>query len=255
MENSHLNRLPAELRNRIYELVVVQEQSIPVIIGPINGHPGGVRSGSLPGSEARTSINLLHTCKQVKAESQPLFSGSNTFELYALPENAAQALENFVLNTTTKRNLFLLRRLKVNVDHVLQINPVRPVALAESPVLEHVLHAAVAQAPDLPPCQIVVVFETMYYSRLPPLQLEIDSSTIAKSMARCLDRIDQARRTHATDAIPYSSTPLSASEWATTCSRLDLMKEILEAGLDRLDGQQEVGGNHLEAGTDEKRDR
>lgn len=79
MDLSPFSKISAELRNQIYELVLVHE--IPIII-TADDYSSDLRTTSLlPGSHA---IALLRTCKQISNESTALFYGNNTFRFQFL---------------------------------------------------------------------------------------------------------------------------------------------------------------------------
>ena len=67
---SPLLSLPAELRNTIWTLVLVQsEQALPNHLFP----------GAPPRRQDRICANVLRTCRQVNNEATPIFYGENTF--------------------------------------------------------------------------------------------------------------------------------------------------------------------------------
>ncbi|KAF2831490.1 hypothetical protein CC86DRAFT_402011 [Ophiobolus disseminans] len=68
-QTSRLLRLPAELRNRIYELALNQ--------GNIQLFPG-IQADSRP--EDKPELALLRTCRQILSEASPIFYSINTFE-------------------------------------------------------------------------------------------------------------------------------------------------------------------------------
>lgn len=67
----HLLKLPAELRNYIYELAIVQPSGI--VIGPWRKLP--------PSKEPQKQPALTRTCRQVRSEALPIFYGKNVLEL------------------------------------------------------------------------------------------------------------------------------------------------------------------------------
>lgn len=67
MDNSPLMRLPPELRNRIYDLVVIESQPITI----------SIRKRRF-GTPMRPPA-LLHNCRQLRAEASPVYYSSNIF--------------------------------------------------------------------------------------------------------------------------------------------------------------------------------
>lgn len=77
MENSRLNKLPAELRLNIYELALTIPEGISLeIIYDHQGEPSGLEVVS---KDARETLQLLNTCKQIRNEALPVFFSSNRF--------------------------------------------------------------------------------------------------------------------------------------------------------------------------------
>jgi len=66
-------RLPAELRNRIYNEVLLETEAIPIklAVGFMS-----YRSWKPPG--------ILRTCRTIRSEAAPIYYGSNTFKLDAI---------------------------------------------------------------------------------------------------------------------------------------------------------------------------
>lgn len=77
MEASPLARLPAELRNRIYEVILVYDN--PTWIAVYLMHARLFRQRS---SRPRHVLALVLTCKQLNAEAGSLHYALNTFTLY-----------------------------------------------------------------------------------------------------------------------------------------------------------------------------
>lgn len=75
MENSPLNKLSAELRNRIYHLVLVHDKDIAMPALPVI-QPRGTHQAS-----------LLCTCRQINREASPMFYGGNTFHMMTRTES------------------------------------------------------------------------------------------------------------------------------------------------------------------------
>lgn len=65
MDDSPLNRLPAELRNRIYELVFDKHDVIPTV----------------PLRKLSKYNGLTRTCRQIRKETHGMFFALNKFEL------------------------------------------------------------------------------------------------------------------------------------------------------------------------------
>ncbi|KAI4272829.1 MAG: hypothetical protein LQ337_005045 [Flavoplaca oasis] len=66
-------RLPAEIRNQIYELCLVVD-------GTINPYPVHYQdSRVVPEGQSKPSVALLRVSKQIKAEARPIYHGRNTW--------------------------------------------------------------------------------------------------------------------------------------------------------------------------------
>jgi hypothetical protein len=77
-------QLPAELRNRIYELILIQDEEIDAATWCRLPHsPRCLPGGSIPSFRSLIIHGfepaLLSTCKQVRKEGLPIFYGQNTF--------------------------------------------------------------------------------------------------------------------------------------------------------------------------------
>lgn len=66
MDDSPLLRLPPELRNWIYELVVVEKDAIRIENTSVRALPPG----------------LTHTCRQLRVEASPIHYGQNIFVIH-----------------------------------------------------------------------------------------------------------------------------------------------------------------------------
>ncbi|KAK5115831.1 hypothetical protein LTR85_009425 [Meristemomyces frigidus] len=73
MDHSPLSRLPAELRNRIYELAL--HQDTPVRARFANQRP------RLQFKYTDNALALVRSCKQIRAESAGLFCSANSFRI------------------------------------------------------------------------------------------------------------------------------------------------------------------------------
>lgn len=74
MEHSGFHKISAEIRNQIYELVLVHEK--PFMVTEDDCESDSHSTSSSPDSHP---IALLHTCKQIKNEATALFYRSNKF--------------------------------------------------------------------------------------------------------------------------------------------------------------------------------
>jgi len=76
MDKSPLNKLPAELRNRIYELAL--HESVGIHIDIWTGAPAAATRIIAAG----TSLALTKVCRQVSAETKTVFLAVNTFVIH-----------------------------------------------------------------------------------------------------------------------------------------------------------------------------
>lgn len=74
--NSHLLRLPAELRNRIYKLVLPEGKLISMWKNQI---PEEDLADALSARACVTTISILRVCHQTRVEAIPIFCGTNEF--------------------------------------------------------------------------------------------------------------------------------------------------------------------------------
>lgn len=95
--------LPTELRNTIYELVLISAEPIIMIIRRINGS----MSAQPRDNPSDSPVGFLHTCKAINAEAQPIFYGDNTFEILTKEVGAAELLDIFLNNMTVMGKLAL----------------------------------------------------------------------------------------------------------------------------------------------------
>lgn len=184
MAYSLFARLPPELRNAVYEVVLIQPKPIALLIRNING----VRGAQQRDKTGTSSIGLLFTCRLIHTESLPVFYGSNTFELLANQETAPQALRNFVDNTTVLSNLRLLKQLQVNIG-TLFTNQRSDCTEVE---LVSVLSAAQRLTILLPHCNVRVDFTFRCEGPIPPLRLGFNATSqdrLKKSTLLCLSLV------------------------------------------------------------------
>lgn len=69
MDQSPLSILPPELRNRIYDLTLVENDNITTNVTPMYDTP----------SRLWKPPPILQSCRQLRAEALPVYYGSNTF--------------------------------------------------------------------------------------------------------------------------------------------------------------------------------
>jgi len=81
MDNSPLSKLPAGLRNHIYELVLSLRQPIVFRRGSANVHNHCPHAIHLPTLATPHPLALPSTCKETRAETLQFFHATNTFEL------------------------------------------------------------------------------------------------------------------------------------------------------------------------------
>lgn len=95
MDASPLCRLPAELRNRIYGLVLAL--ALPIVIGPSSQHDQRPKTLWLI-TWSPNIFALVKTCKQVHSESNLMIYADNTFEFsdWVKPEQSLQCFNDFV---------------------------------------------------------------------------------------------------------------------------------------------------------------
>lgn len=81
MDRSPLRRLPPEIRNRIYQLVLVQPGGIFICATPTfeDAIWGGLEQTPPPMSAPPFMLSLLYTCKQVYQESIGMVYSMNTY--------------------------------------------------------------------------------------------------------------------------------------------------------------------------------
>lgn len=77
MENSALSTLPPELRNNIYELVVVGDHPVKIMWPTNTTHRFLYRKA--PKFLTSTRSSLLQTCRQSRNEASPIYYSFNTF--------------------------------------------------------------------------------------------------------------------------------------------------------------------------------
>lgn len=99
MESSPLNKLPGELRNRIYELALSQAGDITVFVS-------GIRPHLFHPTETKNILSLTETCKDIRHEASPVFYRVNKFVLISkyLGERYSGDIQN-AQNTQWKRGL------------------------------------------------------------------------------------------------------------------------------------------------------
>lgn len=122
MENSLLNRLPAEMRNEIYRLVVTSSTALKVCSSSVTNHDDDDDDGR--SGPTATQPALTKVCKKIRAESLGLFYLSNKFNIHITgsPRGNSKLQEDFERQTievtrwlrqTTARNHLLISRLKL----------------------------------------------------------------------------------------------------------------------------------------------
>lgn len=137
---------------------------------------------------ATISIALLSTCTKINAECQPLFYGSNTFELLSFQDYAAETLQDFLLYTTTRCNLQNLRHVQVNIDRLYISLDCSYTAKAITKILD----ITRSHRESLPDCCITLAFKYDYHDEDKMLRLELQTtsqSTLERSISKCMAQI------------------------------------------------------------------
>ncbi|KAF2771939.1 hypothetical protein EJ03DRAFT_11681 [Teratosphaeria nubilosa] len=110
MDKSHLDRLPSELRNYIYELVLVH--SMPLRLE----HSTSVQTGPRRHRRLSYLLALPHTCSKIYEESINIFFGQNRFELEADAVRQIPTLASQFMGTIDKRGAEHISRLVFKCD-------------------------------------------------------------------------------------------------------------------------------------------
>jgi hypothetical protein len=99
MEASLFNKLPGELRNRIYELALLQFDGVTVFVP-------GIRPHLFRPTETKNILALTETCKEMHNEASPVFYRVNKFVLISkyLGERYSGDIQN-ARNSQWKRGL------------------------------------------------------------------------------------------------------------------------------------------------------
>ena len=99
MEASPISTLPGELRNRIYELALLQDGNVTVFVS-------GIRPHLFRPTETTNILALTETCKGVQHEASPVFYRINQFVLISkyLGERYSGDIQN-ARNSQWKRGL------------------------------------------------------------------------------------------------------------------------------------------------------
>ncbi|KAI6910064.1 hypothetical protein KC318_g3280 [Hortaea werneckii] len=121
MDASPLAKLPPELRNNIYEEVLVQKDTVKLTFKPAKEH---VKSRVLlreTGSQ-RQLLALTFTCKLLRRETHDLFFAINSFEIYASSFvfasrscKASIPIHCFLDSVTTLSARLAIERLTLNI--------------------------------------------------------------------------------------------------------------------------------------------
>jgi hypothetical protein len=95
--SANLLELPAELRTRIYGLVLLAPA--PIAVEQRHCHPG----------EQRPEVGLLQVNKKINSEATPFFYGQNEFQFAYSParKETASFLDRMGRNATLIRNIYL----------------------------------------------------------------------------------------------------------------------------------------------------
>lgn len=78
-----LLRLPPEIQNRIYRLILVKDDPINV-------------QRQFDRQEEQTPLSLLHTCKEINKNARPIYYGCNTFKFSAASPELLYRMEKFM---------------------------------------------------------------------------------------------------------------------------------------------------------------
>lgn len=247
MDDSPLGRLPAELRNHIYELAVLHDK--PIVLDPNRNaaykpRPRGSISGLLTA--------LLYTCKTIHTEALPIFYGVNTFEIRVSAGDAQGMLKYLTPTTTEPRNVTLLRRLRVDIGSLTGVVHHRGVAC-----LTRLLKTCRSPPAGLRKCHISIVFWAMARVVFWPdgghvkdfnyLRLRIRPTTMHASISAYLTRLagEGAKCQRALNA--ERSQPVTPL-WNIRCDtlvrvigRLDGLSEMLQDVLFEIGGDNRGG--------------
>lgn len=222
MEHSPLGRLPPELRNIIYYDVLTSKGPIVSAIRNIRGARRAARRDR--DIVLGKSLGLLLTCRVIYSEALPVFYGANDFQLLAQPHSAPKALRSLTRNTTTKRNLQMLKHLTLNLGHLFgQSDTVND--------FEGIVDAVKAYSGKYAECDVSVVFTTYAPPTLPTLRFELkprpyEAMTI--SAPRCLKQIAKTISNGKASTMQGSPSALAWVEAEEYVSRAeDMLKRLM----------------------------
>ena len=197
MDASPLGRLPAELRNRIYELVLIFPTFIE--IEPSSQHAERPKAPELLGSNPNT-FALVKTCKQVHSESSAIIYADNTFDFsdWEQPSQSLRCFNDFIheiglTNTAALRAIeFGVNARKINCNREDQ-----PETIAEN----------IKRMPtEMPACTFHLSFGCVYNDLGRPILLCLifkDEKTLEESRDRSVLRIEEWRQRMHKSANPY----------------------------------------------------
>ncbi|EME78977.1 uncharacterized protein MYCFIDRAFT_79889 [Pseudocercospora fijiensis CIRAD86] len=93
MDKSPMGKLPPELRNKIYELVLVKSRPI-YVKSCLETDPN--RAVICTSNSERPELALLRTCKQIQQEATSILYHDNVFTFTSQNGDSALAFENFI---------------------------------------------------------------------------------------------------------------------------------------------------------------
>lgn len=104
MDSSPLNRLPAELRNEIYELALTEPYGIVL---DVNNHPAAAKYVYPKTIDTKTilrcprpAISLLSTCKQIRDEARSIYFSVNKLVLFFCYRTATDRAYEWITHLT-----------------------------------------------------------------------------------------------------------------------------------------------------------
>ncbi|KAK4633196.1 hypothetical protein CLAFUR0_03312 [Fulvia fulva] len=121
MDASPFNKLPAELRNNIYEFALTMPRDIELRCVDREEDQSSVLQ--LGTSDARDHLRLLSTCKQIRQEALPLFFFCNCIKIHTdLFCTFNQALNEAAMHKASKALKDLLVSLASGANHIRKVS-------------------------------------------------------------------------------------------------------------------------------------
>ncbi|GAB1732539.1 hypothetical protein NU195Hw_g5586t1 [Hortaea werneckii] len=187
LDASPLAKLPAELRNKIYYDVLLQEDNIKLSFEPA-GNNQKSRVVVRESGHQRQLLALTFTCKPLRRETHDLFFALNTFEI-SVPETRAGSgtssipIHRFLDGVTTLSARSAIKSIALNIGLQFPSRIDRRVLGAIKDFKRHLFTTY--------PCLPLKLRASLHVDGHEEIEVELDTQNLGASVAGALEQVEE----------------------------------------------------------------